>query len=119
MPDLLAAADLLVSPTRYEPFGLNVQEALARGTPVLVSRLAGVAERLPPVCQDWLLDDPDDHHELALKLLAAIQHRRERRGVAVEVGQRLRAWTWKDCASAFKGWAEAGLRPVSNLETLA
>ncbi len=43
--DVLAASDLLVSPTRYEPYGLNVQEALCCGVPAIVSASAGVAER--------------------------------------------------------------------------
>ena len=42
--DLLAAADLLVSPVRYEAYGLNVQEAICRGVPAIVSSAAGVAE---------------------------------------------------------------------------
>lgn len=47
VPTILAAADLLVSPARYEAYGLNVHEALCRGCPVLVSSMAGVAERIP------------------------------------------------------------------------
>ena len=39
--DLLAAADLLISPVRYEPYGLNVQEAVCRGIPALVSTARG------------------------------------------------------------------------------
>ena len=42
---LLAAADLLVSPVRYEAYGLNVHEALCRGAAVMVTRTAGVVER--------------------------------------------------------------------------
>lgn len=45
--DLLNAADVLVSPVRYEAYGLAVHEAMARGVPVIVSRDAGVVERLP------------------------------------------------------------------------
>src|SRR5439155_22053730 len=44
---LLAAADLLVSPVRYESYGLNVQEALSRGVPAIVSANAGIAECFP------------------------------------------------------------------------
>jgi glycosyltransferase involved in cell wall biosynthesis len=57
---ILAASDLLASPTRYEAYGLNVHEAICRGVPALVSRSAGVAERYPPELRSWLLDDPDD-----------------------------------------------------------
>ena len=43
--DVLAAADLLVCPVRYEAYGLNVQEALCRGAAVLATDNAGIVER--------------------------------------------------------------------------
>jgi UDP-glucose:(heptosyl)LPS alpha-1,3-glucosyltransferase len=39
-----AAADVLVLPAAYEPFGLVVSEAMASGLPVIVSKTAGAAE---------------------------------------------------------------------------
>ncbi|HYP14492.1 MAG TPA: glycosyltransferase family 4 protein, partial [Bryobacteraceae bacterium] len=45
--ELLAASDVMVSPVRYEPYGLNVQEAICRGVPTIVSHCAGAAERYP------------------------------------------------------------------------
>ena len=60
VPDVLAACDALVAPTRYEAYGLGVQEALCSGLPALVSASAGVAERYPPALAELLLDDPDD-----------------------------------------------------------
>jgi UDP-glucose:(heptosyl)LPS alpha-1,3-glucosyltransferase len=39
-----AAADVLLHPTVYDTFGLVVAEAMAFGTPVIVSRNAGIAE---------------------------------------------------------------------------
>ena len=68
MPRLLSAADLLVAPTRYEPYGLGVHEALCVGIPALVSRSAGVAERYPAELQGLLLDSPDDSGELMRRL---------------------------------------------------
>jgi glycosyltransferase involved in cell wall biosynthesis len=41
-----AAADLLVQPSRSEPFGLAPLEALVHGVPAIVSRRSGVAEVL-------------------------------------------------------------------------
>lgn len=66
---LLDAADLLVSPVRYEAYGLNVQEALCRGVPAMVSCSAGIAERYPRELSDLLIDNPDDPSELSARLL--------------------------------------------------
>lgn len=99
--DVLAAVDLLVSPVRYEPYGLNVQEALCRGRPAIVSRSAGVAERYPHDLSDMLLNDPDDVEEL-MDVLA--RWRREpdawKQRVA-PLGRELRAYGWRDMARAF------------------
>jgi UDP-glucose:(heptosyl)LPS alpha-1,3-glucosyltransferase len=45
-----AAADVLVLPTRYEPFGNVHLEALATGLPVVTSRVAGGAEIVDARC---------------------------------------------------------------------
>ncbi|MGE0256453.1 MAG: glycosyltransferase family 4 protein [Alphaproteobacteria bacterium] len=47
--DFLAGIDLLVMPSAYECFGMVAAEAMASGTPVLVSSATGVAEALAPV----------------------------------------------------------------------
>ena len=44
---VLAAADVLVHPARYEAYGLGVHEAICRGLPAIVSAAAGVAELYP------------------------------------------------------------------------
>ena len=61
----LAAADLMVLPTQYEPFGLVIVEALASGIPVLTSRLAGASEAVVEGSSGLLLGDPYDVEELA------------------------------------------------------
>jgi UDP-glucose:(heptosyl)LPS alpha-1,3-glucosyltransferase len=64
----LAAADLLVLPTQYEPFGLVIIEALASGVPVLTSRLAGASTAVDNGRTGLILEDPYDVHELAALL---------------------------------------------------
>lgn len=96
--DLLAAADLLVSPVRYEPYGLNVQEAICRGVPAIVSAVAGVAEEYPPELACAVLTNPNDPDELALRLR---NWRRDSRGWHERfrpLSERLRARTWDDMA---------------------
>ena len=63
-----AAADLLVLPTLYEPFGLVIIEALACGLPVITSRLAGASSAVERGQSGRLLVDPTDVDELAAYL---------------------------------------------------
>jgi UDP-glucose:(heptosyl)LPS alpha-1,3-glucosyltransferase len=67
----LAAADLMVLPTQYEPFGLVIVEALASGVPVITTRLAGASEAVRPGRTGLILEDPYDVAELAGLLATA------------------------------------------------
>lgn len=88
-----AAADVLALPTQYEAWGLVIVEALASGTPVLASRLAGAAVTVREGATGELLDNPLDIGEIAAKLevLAAAAGERDRRAVAGSVAH----LTWK------------------------
>jgi glycosyltransferase involved in cell wall biosynthesis len=50
MPALMANAGLLIQPSKYEPFGLTVGEALASGLPVVVTDEVGAAENVSSEC---------------------------------------------------------------------
>jgi glycosyltransferase involved in cell wall biosynthesis len=62
---LHAAADAFVLPTRYEPWGLAIIEALGSGLPTVTTRLAGAAVGVRDRETGWLLDDPEDAGALA------------------------------------------------------
>ncbi len=63
MAALMRSADLFVFPSRYEPFGLVVTEAMASGVPVIVSRCSGAADFVGD--GGILLNDPNDFMRLA------------------------------------------------------
>jgi glycosyltransferase involved in cell wall biosynthesis len=97
--EVLAAADLLVSPVRYEAYGLNVQEALCRGAAVMVSTRAGIAERLAGQLDEALLPANLSGAALADRLRAwssDVDGWRER---ASCVGVRLQRRSWDDMAA--------------------
>ena len=71
-----AASDIFVLPTKYEPFGLVITEAMASGLPVIVSRLAGAAEIMTQNLDGILLEDPEDAAELAAAVVALVDPNR-------------------------------------------
>jgi glycosyltransferase involved in cell wall biosynthesis len=97
--EVLAASDLLVSPVRYEAYGLNVHEALCCGVPAMVTRTAGVAERFDAGLADFLLPEQIGGEALAARLMTwrdDIDRWRER---AAPTAQRLRARSLDEMAA--------------------
>jgi glycosyltransferase-like protein len=70
MPALFRAADALVMPSLREGFGLVVLEALASGTPVVVSRMAPFTEYLGDADCCWA--DPQDAASIAQAMRNAL-----------------------------------------------
>jgi glycosyltransferase involved in cell wall biosynthesis len=104
---VLAAADALVSPTRYESYGLGVQEALCCGVPAFVTRTAGIAERYPAGLGQLLLPDPDDAHELAARLRVWRTQLPEYAAETRRFAESLREYTWDDMAKRMVAVIEA------------
>ncbi len=68
LPDFYALAECFVLPSREEEWGLVVNEAMACGLPVLVSRVAGCARDLVHDGENGFLFDPFDVKNLADRL---------------------------------------------------
>ena len=99
--DVLAAADLLVSPVRYEAYGMNVQEALCRGTAVMVTRTAGIVERFDNALEGSLLPPDVTCGLLANRLRAWASDVDGWRDRAASTAERLGIRSWDDMGSAF------------------
>ncbi len=76
MRELYCAADLMILPTLYDPFGNVHLEALACGTPVLTTANAGGAESIIPGRTGYVLRDSKDVLTL-VRYLYDFEHRRD------------------------------------------
>lgn len=91
-----AAADAFVFPTRYEPFGMVVTEAMAAGLPAVTTRAAGASEVITPGADGMVVDDPDDAPAFAAALdeVLADPARRAAMGAAARRRAAEVSWAW-------------------------
>ena len=92
--DLYAAADLYVSPSREDSFGLPVLEAMACGLPIITSTLAGVADLITNEVDAFVLRDPNDSQALAQLLERLYADDPLRKRVAEAAVLAAQHWTW-------------------------
>lgn len=105
--DLMAAADLLVHPARYEAYGLAVHEALCCGVPAIVSSCAGVVERMPESLAGLLIPDANSADDLAARLLYWRDRALDLRERTRKVGAILRTRSWDDMSREIADIAES------------
>lgn len=96
VPDLIAAADLMVHPARYEAYGLAVHEAICSGVPTIVSASAGIAERFPPDLSEFLLEEVESAADLSIRLRRWRDDPDEFRQRTRRFAERLRTRSWDD-----------------------
>jgi len=92
--DILGAADLLVAPSRYDSYGLAVQEALCRHVAAITSSCSGVSRRYPAELRSLVLDDPEDARALADQIVGWTRSRAQLAPDIARLGDRLREHTW-------------------------
>jgi glycosyltransferase involved in cell wall biosynthesis len=77
IPELLASMDMFLLPSREEPFGIVVLEAMASGLPVVASRVGGIPEIIPSDEMGLLV--PTDAPSAVADALTELMRDRERR----------------------------------------
>jgi len=104
LPALLSGALAYVLPSWYEGFGLPVLEAMACDTPVICSNVSS----LPEVAGDAaLLIDPRDASALAHAMARMYRDRALREALVKRGRERVRAFSWRDCAEKVLAALEA------------
>jgi glycosyltransferase involved in cell wall biosynthesis len=100
IPDLMKAVDFFVFPSRYEPFGLVITEAMATGLPVITASCAGAAPLITPEA-GIVLPNPDDIKALA----SAMQKLSDNPDLRSNMGRAAREIalqnTWKNMAQQY------------------
>lgn len=92
---LLAGAEALAYPSRYEGFGLPVLEAFAAGVPVLTSDVSSLPEVAGSAA---VLVDPDDRSAIARELERLLADPGLRDGLRRAGLERVRRFTWEEAA---------------------
>jgi UDP-glucose:(heptosyl)LPS alpha-1,3-glucosyltransferase len=92
--DFYAAADLYVSPSREDSFGLPVAEAMACGMPVITSKQAGIAALVSDGVDAFILLQYDDFQGLARILQRLYADKVLRQNTGAAAAQTALQWTW-------------------------
>ncbi len=112
MADFYRAADVFVLPSRYEPFGMTAIEAMACGTPTVITVHGGLI-RTMSYGVHALCADPFDPEDLGITMVKTLRYRHLAGRLAQEGAHRVRSYfTWT-------GIAQQLIRTVEDRESPA
>src|SRR6266536_967482 len=107
-------ADVLVVPSRYEPFGMVILEGMLRGLPIVASAVGGPAEILHDEHTGRLFP-PTDVQALSRQLIRLVHNAglRQRLGMAAAAQLRSR-WLWPQTVQAMRHVYEEVIPPAAS-----
>ncbi len=89
-----ADADAFVFPTRYEPFGMVIAEAMASGLPVVTSAAAGASELIKDGVSGLVVADAEDDAAFAAALDRVIEDPARRAAMGRAAREAVLGLTW-------------------------
>ncbi len=91
------AADLLVLPSRSDPFANVCLEAMACGTPVVTTTAAGSSEIIESGQTGFVMKDPQCHHELSERLEEYLNLSESKRiSMGEQAAHKASQYTWEN-----------------------
>ena len=112
LPALYDLADVFVLPSRYEPWGLVVNEAMCAGTPVIVADAVGSARDLVHHGRTGWCFETDDRRDLTRCLDEATRDPRHTARVGRAARERVRSWSFaEDLAGLAAACSSVGAFP--------
>ncbi len=99
LPALYSAAEALVFPSLYEGFGWPPLEAMACGTPAVVSGIPALRETSGPGA--LILEDPRSPQELAAAIAQCLRGSPRRAELRAKGQKRAANFTWEKTAAAY------------------
>lgn len=95
MKRLYSRADVFVMPSVFEPFGITALEAMAAGTPTIISKTSGVSE----VTRNVFKVDFWDSEKMASRILEVLNYKEMAEELSSNCRNEARTITWSDIAS--------------------
>jgi len=105
---LLKGARFFACPSRFEPFGIVVLEAMAAGVPVLANRVGGIPDIVEEGCQGILID-PDSTDALGLAIVTMHQSPEWLAKMGRLAQERAAGYDWKEVNRQYLDVYEASI----------
>lgn len=96
--DAIKSSDVVAVPSRFEPFGIIALEAMAGGSPVVVSRVGGLAEIVEDGV-DGLEVNPNDPPSLAKAAVKVLSDQELASRLAARAKEKVKAFNWENSAA--------------------
>jgi glycogen synthase len=93
----LKSSDVVVVPSRFEPFGIIALEAMASGVPVVVSRVGGLAEIVEDTV-DGLEVEPNSPASIAEATVKVLSDRAFASRLAEKGREKAKVYSWENAA---------------------
>lgn len=103
LPHAYGASDIFVLPSRDEPWGLAINEAMAAGLPVVASREIGAVADIVIDGKTGFVFEAGDCDGLAAALSKIVGNSDRRAAMARAARQRIATWSYAECLDGVRG----------------